>query len=144
MGGGNRGRNPSPDPECRLDLHPVRTKGRYEVIQDGVGDGLVEGARIAVTPEIQLEALQLDAAPVRDIAEGDGRKVRLSGLGTEAGKFRADALYDIGAIRLRVRKGLQYLCGQGGHGGGDTGLQPGLQRILYPSEYGPNSGRVLY
>jgi hypothetical protein len=43
---------------------------------------------VAEAPDVELQALQLDAELVGDVIEHQHREIRLPGLGTEAGEFR--------------------------------------------------------
>src|SRR5688500_14306888 len=93
--------------------HEARLRGGHQVVQDAVGDGLVEGALVAVRPDVELEALQLDAGLLRDVVEGEDREVRLAGLGAQAGEFRDRHVDQEIAARLRVGEGLEILAGLG-------------------------------
>lgn len=68
-------------------LHGARPACLHEVVQDPVGYGLMEVALVPEGPEIELERLQLDTQPVRDIGQREGREIRLAGLRAEAGKL---------------------------------------------------------
>src|SRR5687767_5289645 len=81
------------DGEVALDGHLERLGRGDEIVEDPVRDVLVEGALVAVAPEVELERLQLDAELIRHVADADRRKVRLPRLRAEArelGAFEAD------------------------------------------------------
>src|SRR5262249_8181534 len=69
--------------------HGERARGKRsnQVVADPVGHCLVERALVPVAPEVELEALQLDAALVRDVADLELREVRLPGQRTETGEL---------------------------------------------------------
>src|SRR2546428_7513607 len=46
-----------------------------EIIQDAIRDRLVERAFVAVAPQVQLQALQLDAGLIGNIDDADGGEV---------------------------------------------------------------------
>src|SRR5207248_7566637 len=68
---------------------PPRLQRADQVVEDPVGDRLVEGAFVPVAPEVELEALQLHAGAIRHVRDLDGGKVRLAGHGADAGELRA-------------------------------------------------------
>src|SRR4051812_19595839 len=61
--------------EIADDSHALRTDRRDEIVEDAVGDVLVESALVAIAPEVELEALQLDAGVLGRIADLDRREV---------------------------------------------------------------------
>src|SRR5689334_4354132 len=65
---GDDGVDAAADHEVADDLHPLRVDGAHEVVADPVRHGLVEGALVAEAPEVELEALQLDAELRRHVA----------------------------------------------------------------------------
>lgn len=79
-----------------------------QVIHDDVDAILVEIPVISEAEEIQLERLALHHLDVRDIADIDRSKIRLSGDRAEAGEFRAVELDEVIPVRVLVVKGLQY------------------------------------
>ena len=48
------------------DLHVARLRDRGQVVEDRVGDVLVEDAFVAEALQVELEALELDAELVRE------------------------------------------------------------------------------
>ena len=75
--------------ELALDARAPRRDCGHQVVEDPVGDRLVECALVAVRPEIELPRLELDAELVGDVLDADGGEVGLAGLGTEAGELGA-------------------------------------------------------
>jgi hypothetical protein len=109
--------------------------GGDEVFEDDVDDVLVEDLDVAERVDVELEALELDAALVRDVFEPEGGEVREVGEGADAGELgqlEADAdlapLVLVGEgverveVHLRARggadvepllvRGRQRLCGR--------------------------------
>jgi len=60
-----------------------------EVVEDAVRDRLVEVALVAERPDVELQALQLDAALVRHVADADDAEVGEARLGTHRGELGA-------------------------------------------------------
>ena len=81
--------NPAADKEIGFDRHMAGFYGFHKIIKDLVRHGFMKRPFIPVTPEIKFQALELNAKFVRNVTDPDGRKVRLSGPGAKAGKFRA-------------------------------------------------------
>src|SRR5690554_3132363 len=82
-----------------------------QVVEDLVGDLLVEGALVAVRPEVQLERLQLHDLLVRDIADGDRGEVGLAGYRADASELRRRDLDLVVPLRLGVGHRLKILAG---------------------------------
>jgi hypothetical protein len=64
--------------------HEARFGGLDQVVEDAVGDGLVETAFVAERPDVELEALEFDAGLFRDVVEdqrGESQAGRFSGTG---------------------------------------------------------------
>ena len=73
-------------PPRTYHLAVMRTEARVggfdDVVEDGVGDLLVERALVAVAPkEVHLQALELDAELVGNHVDGEVREVGLAGPG---------------------------------------------------------------
>lgn len=79
-----------------------------QVIHDDVDAILVEVAMVAEAKQIELERLAFDHLDVRNVADVDGRKVRLSGNRAQAGEFRAIEFHEVIPVRMFVVKGLQH------------------------------------
>src|SRR5258708_7746004 len=55
--------------EDALDGGATGMNRRYQIVQDAVGDRLVEGTVVAERPEVQLPRLQFDAQLVGDVLD---------------------------------------------------------------------------
>ena len=75
--------------ELALDARAPRRDRGHQVVEDAVGDRLVEGALVAVRPEVELPRLELDAELVGHVLDADGGEVGLAGLGAQAGELGA-------------------------------------------------------
>src|SRR5205807_7218082 len=84
----HHGLDAAADVEVAFHVEIARLERGDEVVRDPVRDRLVEGAFIAIRPEIELQRLQLDALLIRHVADADGGKVRLRRHRTEAGELR--------------------------------------------------------
>src|SRR5690606_6130398 len=58
--------------ELRGQAHEPRGGGAGEVVEDLVGDRLVEAAAVAERPQVELQGFQLHAQPVRHVFELQG------------------------------------------------------------------------
>ena len=90
---GDDGVDPAADAEVAFDAHLERCHGCDEIVEDVIRHRLVEGARLAIAPEVELEGLELHAELIRHVADPDGREVGLAGLRTKArelGTLEAD------------------------------------------------------
>src|SRR5437763_1258828 len=74
----HHGLDAAADVEVAFHVEIARLEGGDEVVGDAIGDRLVEGAFIAIRPEIELQRLQLDALLIRHVVYSVGGKVRLS------------------------------------------------------------------
>src|SRR5262249_60643779 len=102
------GLDPAAPPEVAHDRDPARPRHRHEVVEDAVRHVLVEGALVAIRPDVELDALELHQTLVRHVAHADGREVGLPRLGAEAGEL-GDLEGDlVVAIRMRVGHHLQF------------------------------------
>ena len=57
------------------DFDPWRRQLGVQVIEDAVHGALVKDPVIAIAPQIELETLELDAEPVRDVCDHDRAEV---------------------------------------------------------------------
>src|SRR5262249_11171675 len=73
--------------------------------QDRVHGMLVEDPAVAVAGEVELQALQLQAGRLRDIADDDRAEVGLTRLGTDGGELRAGDLDLVVSARELVGEG---------------------------------------
>lgn len=87
MLGNHRREDATPHVEFRDQPRISRLEGGNEVIQDPVGNCLVECAFITIGPCIELEAFEFHTFLFRDVIEYQCCKIRLARLGANAGKF---------------------------------------------------------
>ena len=95
--------------ELAVDLHVLRLQQPEEVVVDQVHHVLVEIAAVAEAEEVELERLRLDEFLCGNVADGDGREVRLAGLGAERGELRRGERHPVVAPGIPVRERLQHL-----------------------------------
>src|SRR5438270_6191581 len=112
----HHGLDPAADVEVAFDVEGSRVEGGDEIVGDAIRDGLVEGAFIAIRPEIKLQRFQLDALPIGHVADADGGKVRLRRHRTEAGELRRLEGDLVVALGVGVLKGFEMTRRCGGHG----------------------------
>ena len=87
--------------------HESGLRGRNKVIKNAVGHGLMESTLVAIGPDIQFEAFELDAPLVCDVIEVERGKIRLAGLRAQAGKLRNLHANQKIALRIRIREGFE-------------------------------------
>ena len=87
--------------------HPPRLTRGHEVIEDLVGDILVEDAFIAELDEVVLERFQLDAEPVGHVIDANLSKVGQTGFGADRRELRAADEHLVISMGLGIGKGLQ-------------------------------------
>lgn len=99
------------------EAHIARLGSFDQFVEDLVGYGFVEAAFVAEAPEVHLQCLQFHAGFVGNVFQIQRAKIRLAGLGTEAGELgHAHANGEI-ALRGGVGEGFERLAGLRGHGG---------------------------
>ena len=86
-----------------------------EVVENAVGDVLVENALVAKALQIHLQALQLDALLVGRVGERERAEIGLAGLGTNRRELGADDFDDVIAAGKLVVECFQDVAGVGGH-----------------------------
>ena len=111
MGSSDCGVNSSAHKEIPDDLHEPGLDGDDQVVQNAVGDCLMEGPFITVGPQIEFEGFQFHAEFFGDVSDLDRGKIRLAGLGTEAGKLGAVKPDLVIPVRLGVWEGIKLLGG---------------------------------
>lgn len=79
-----------------------------QVVHDHVHAILVKIAVVAEAEQVQLERFALDHFNIRDVADVDRSKIRLSGDRTQTGELRAVELDEVVAVRVLVVKRFQY------------------------------------
>ena len=110
---------------ARGDADEARRDRLDDVVEHGVGHLLVERAFVAVAPEVQLQALQLDAQLVGHDVDREVREVRLPGQRAQAGELGQLEADQVVALRRRVREDLQVLARQRGRYRGRLALACG-------------------
>src|SRR5690349_2587226 len=109
------GRDPTPHPEPAGD--PERSRGHrgHQVVANAVGHSLVERAFIAIAPQVQLEALELDAQLIGHVVDQDRCEIRLPGHRAQARELGALELDMVVAPRPGVCERLQLFARPRGH-----------------------------
>src|SRR3989304_2215921 len=102
VGGLDLGLDAAAHVEVAHYLDPARLGGGGKVVQDPVGDVLMEGPLVPVRPDVELERLELDQVLVGDVADAEGGEVGLAGAGAEAGKLGDGDVDFVVAVRVRV------------------------------------------
>jgi hypothetical protein len=92
---------------------PVRVQGLDQVIQHLIDDVLVEGAFVAVGPQVELEGFRLDHLLVGDVGDLNGGEVRLAGERAQAGELGRVQRHQVIAAGALVGEGFQLLAGFG-------------------------------
>ena len=87
MHGAHRDADATADAEGASDFAPDRVDGRNKVVEDLVGQVLVEHALLAEAPIVKLEGLRLHDARTRHVADRDLGEVGLAGGRTQAGEL---------------------------------------------------------
>ena len=106
VSGGYRRVDPAADEKIAFHSHETGRGGPDQIIQDSVGDLLVEGPNIAVGPEVKFQALQLYTKLLRNVSDPDRCKIGLSRLRAKTGKLRALELNFIVPARLWIGENL--------------------------------------
>ena len=120
--GDHIGENAAAHVELGGEAHEARLGRGDQVVEDAVGDVLVEVAFLAERPHVELQALQFDALLVGDVVEDQRREIRLAGFGAQAGEFRDLHMDMVVALRVRVREGFQRFQGVCAHVGLPVGF----------------------
>ena len=117
MLGRDCGENTAAHIELGTQTHVARSRGGHQVFQNLIGDGLVEGAFIAIGPDVEFQRLEFDATAVGNVVQKERGEVRLSGFWAQTSELRHRDLDGIIAPRIRVLKSLQLPGGLGRHQG---------------------------
>ena len=107
--------DPATRGELRGDDCFTRHAGFYEIVQDAVGDRLVERALISIRSQIKLQRLALDTEPIRYVIDFDSCKIRLTGDRTNGSEIVRFKMNPVIAIGCWIRKSLEACFG--GRGG---------------------------
>lgn len=109
------GENTSTYVESGGEPQVSRLQRSDQIVDDAVGHCLVKSLVIAIGPDVELEAFQLDAFPVGNVIQHQGRKIGLAGFRTKTGKLRNFHVDMIIPRRCRVGKNFQVFCRAAGH-----------------------------
>lgn len=101
------GRDTAANFKLTAHAEAARTQHSHQVREDVVGDFLVEGSDVAEAPQVELQALQLDALLIWHVVDQDRGKVGLAGLRADTRKLRALELNLVVATRLGIREGIE-------------------------------------
>src|SRR5688572_12911041 len=115
--------DPAPDVEIPDHLHPGRIRARHQVLDDPVDRSLVEDSVVPEGPEIELEALELNADSGRDVGDPDDPEVGGTTLellqlgsiglnsaeGTERGELAAVHVNLVRAVGIGILECLEQL-----------------------------------
>ena len=119
VSGGYRRVDPAADEKIAFHSHETGRGGPDQIIQDSVGDLLVEGPNIAVGPEVKFQALQLYTKLLRNVSDPDRCKIGLSRLRAKTGKLGDPNSYGVIPLRVRVSEPLETAIRSGLSGRSD-------------------------
>ena len=101
--------------ELTNEFHPAWLGHCDQIVENGVGDVLVERSVIPVLLQVQLQRFQLEAVGIRNVSDRQRAKIGLAGLGANRSEFRANGFDGVVPLRERVIKGFQHLAEISGH-----------------------------
>jgi len=101
----------TPDLEVSHHAHAKGPAGLDEILEDSVGDVLVERSFIAEGPEVELQGFQLQAQFGRGVCNVDGGEIGLPRSWAKTGELGALEVNLVLASRSRVREHLQAATG---------------------------------
>src|SRR5437763_3217176 len=80
--------------EVTRHLHPSRFARRGKIIEDAVHGAFVKNSIVSEAPQIELEALELQAEPIRDVVDENRSEIRCPSLElTQLARVALDASY---------------------------------------------------
>ena len=103
----HRGANSAARRKCRFNLHPARLSDRDKVIQNQVGDPLVERTMVSILLQVQFERFQFVADFVGDVRDRQRPKVRLASFRAYARELGANVADQIVAMGSRILEALK-------------------------------------
>ena len=103
----DRRRDAAAHPEFAVHRELARRDRLHEVIANLIRHRFVKRAFVAVAPQVELQALELDAQLVRHVVDGDRGKIRLPGHRTQAGELGAVENDVVIALPLRIRERIE-------------------------------------
>ena len=116
VAGGMRNDDPRGDATAGSELGDQRQAAGLEngrqIIEDAVGDVLVEDAFVAKRLQVQFQALEFHAEFVRDVAERQRSEVGLSRLRAHRRELRAEDLDLVVTAGKCVGEGFQLVAGR--------------------------------
>src|SRR4051794_34699464 len=101
---GDDGLDPAANAEVTDDGHPAGRAGGDEIVEDLVGDRLVEDPAVAELDEVVLQYLQLDTAIARNVGDADLAEVGQPGFRTHGGELGTGNCDLVVAPRARIGK----------------------------------------
>ena len=107
MFGDDVGVNPAAHIPAGGDASETGGNGGDYFVEYVVGDFFVEGADIAEAPHEHLKRLQLDAGLIRDVLNGEVRKIGLAGERAVAGELGNLDVNQIVPAHMRVREAVE-------------------------------------
>src|SRR3954453_15990753 len=105
--GSDDGLDAAPHRKISDDLHAARMDRADEVVEDLVGDVLVENAAVAEFDQVILQRLELDARRIGHVSNPDLPEIGQACFRTERCELRTIDGDLVVAVRPRVRKGLE-------------------------------------
>ena len=98
-----------PRREAGHERHAPWLEHGHQIVEDPIGDVLVEDSLVAEGLEIQFQALQFHAGLIGHVAEREGAEVWLAGLRADRGELWTDMLNGVITARELVGKGLKLI-----------------------------------
>src|SRR3990172_8090325 len=95
--------------EGAADATPAGIERRHQVVEDLVGDVLVEDAFVAIRPQIELERFRLENLRSGDVLYRNRGEVRLTCGRADAGELVALQADQVLSLRIVVGEGLEFL-----------------------------------
>ena len=99
--------NPTTHIKIAFDFYKSRRHGLHEIIQNFIGNILVERPFVTVTPKIKFQTFQFNAKFVGNINDPYDREVGLAGARAKAGEFGAFETDFIVPFGIRIRENLK-------------------------------------
>src|SRR3989304_8351260 len=108
--------------EGAADATPAGIERRHQIVEDRIGDVLMEDAFVAIRPQIELERFRLENLRSGDVLYRDRGEVRLTRGRADAGELVALQADQVVPLRIVVGGGLEFLGGVGAAAPGRPGL----------------------
>ncbi len=107
VGSGDVGADAATRRECGHQLDRTRLENLNQIIENAIGDSLIEHPLIAKSLQIKLETLQFDAPFIRYISQRECRKIWLSRLRTDRSELGTNRLNGVVSLRRWILESLQ-------------------------------------